>query len=115
MSFTCNTMGEVISAVLKIDTPEAATEFYAEYVADLQQNNGRSLEAAASIARSNIGWCFGEGMSEERKKMWKKVTGAKHPVLRRSSPSLEETVAAGVALVAKMRKKTARRNRYGGE
>ena len=74
------TIGDFVRAVLAIDNEDDAAEFYAGHVAHIQRTIDKgewnSSSTAEEGAKSNIGWCFGEGMSDERRAMWVKVCGA---------------------------------------
>lgn len=80
----------LINRVLSIDNATAAGAFFAEEVANARQEAAARpdlVEAARAfsdadpetIVRCNIGFCFGEGMSKERRAMWREVCGASHP------------------------------------
>lgn len=106
-SFNCKTMGDVIAAIFKIDNPEDAGQFYRGYVQDIRLNvppgPGLILDAE-KIAQSNIGWTFGEGMSQERIDMWVAATGASHPFFGTKLPTSEEAFKMGVAAGEKMKR-----------
>lgn len=89
------TIGEFISAIFSIEDETDAKALYDGYLDYLRQQAdiGGTPE---DIARSNIGWCFGEGMVPERIKMWVKVCGASHPVFGTTVPSLQEAFSEGV-------------------
>lgn len=88
------TVGAFVSAIMKINNPAEAQEFWDGYL-DYQTNAVPDRDAAA-VCRSNIGWCFGEGMSDERKQMWVQVCGAAHPIFGTMTPTPEEAFQAGV-------------------
>lgn len=90
-----HTIGDLISAVMAIDNEADAQEFYQSYVEWLDQQPDRT-QPARFVADANIGWCFGEGMSEERKAMWCKCTTATHPFFGRVNPSPQEALDAGM-------------------
>lgn len=105
------TVTGLISAVLKIDNPEDAIRFYEGYVEFLSFKIGShpatvedARTRAERIARSNIGWCFGEGMTEERMAMWATATGATHPVFGQGKLTLEEIFKRGVEMGEKWKK-----------
>lgn len=80
-----HTIGDFINAVLRIDNPETAKAFFDEYVAWIpthftDERVTKSPTGALDAARSNIGWCYGEGMKSERVAMWRQVTGSEHPI-----------------------------------
>ena len=101
-------MGEIIQEVLRIDTPEEARRFYQQYVDHIRKTQEVSRAISGTygtpeeVAQSNIGWCYGEGMSVLRKAMWYAVTGAEHPVFGLSSPTSEEAFQAGINLAKQM-------------
>jgi hypothetical protein len=85
MHFEGHTVGQFVRAVLAIETLDEARAFYGEYFAYLRAK-GYCDERAVTIARSNIGWCFGEGMTEVQVRMWHEVCGAEHPIFRDGRP-----------------------------
>lgn len=92
-----HTIGEFISAVFSVENAEDAKEFYdgyLEYLHKLPELEGDPER----IARSNIGWCFGEGMASEKIRMWNEVCGASHPVFGTGIPSAEEALKAGMKI-----------------
>src|SRR5579872_4453204 len=70
---------DLVGAVLAIDNPEEAQRFYRGYVHWLTRQPNLT-EPAERIADSNIGWCFGEGMTGERQLMWQEATSAADPI-----------------------------------
>ena len=68
------------SEVLAIDSPLEASRFFERYVALIERGHSPA-RPAQEIARHNIGYCFGEGMSKERRAMWREACGASHPYL----------------------------------
>ena len=104
-----HTIGEFIHAVMAIDNEEDALEFYSGHVAYIQRQidkgEWKSDATPMQAVQSNIGWCFGEGMSGERVSMWSKVCGASHPVFGTKAPTTgEEGLKLGMAMVEKMKK-----------
>jgi hypothetical protein len=93
-----HTISDFIGAVLDIAAEADARKFYNGYLEAARHDSGIEGEAAEKLARSNIGWCFGEGMSPERIEMWSRVCGAAHPVFGTKTPSPEEAFAAGLKL-----------------
>ncbi len=87
------TIGDFISAVMAIDNELDAEAFAADYESWSAKNHPKNN--ATEVMRSNIGWCFGEGMDKERQKMWVKVCGASHPVFGQATPTAEEAFEAG--------------------
>src|SRR5689334_18543821 len=88
-----HTIGEFVSAVCRIDNEADACQFADEYLAWLTEH--RAGFEPINVMRSNIGWCFGEGMSQERIQMWSKVCEASHPFFGRSLPSTDEALQMG--------------------
>lgn len=78
--FENHTMGDFVRAVLAIQDAGEARAFYDSYIVWLDARPDR-LTTVEGVARSNIGWCYGEGMTPEHIAMWKQATGAAHPVL----------------------------------
>lgn len=89
-----HTVGALISAVMEIDDEAEAQEFWRGYVDYI--TIAYPERPSEPVCRSNIGWCFGEGMSNERKEMWIKVSGASHPVFGQMKPTTEEAFQAGI-------------------
>lgn len=90
------TIGDLIGAVLSIHNEQQAREFYEGYKSWLNGQPGLD-NSAEHVARANIGWCFGEGMSESDMAMWRKV-GASHPIFgsMEKAPTATEAFEAGV-------------------
>ncbi len=74
-----HTIGQFIEAVMSISDPIEALLFYQGYLQWLETQD-TSEHPVEYVAKVNIGWCFGEGMSPRRVEMWSKVCGAYHPV-----------------------------------
>lgn len=97
-------MSVLISAVLGIKKEEDMKLFFEGYVMFLIKTYPeRPLKENERIARSNIGWCFGEGMNPHRKALWNKVTGAAHPIFGMSDPSPSEAFHLGCKLGERMK------------
>lgn len=92
------TIGDFVREVLAIHDVTKATAFFHEYVEHLRQVPGTSATDAEELARQNIGWVFGEGMSLETRRMWRTACGAYHPVLGTMDRQLtaEELLQAGM-------------------
>ena len=88
------TIGAFVSAVMKIENPSDAKDFWDGYL--IHQTAASPDLDARDTCRSNIGWCFGEGMANERKQMWIEVCGASHPVFGTMTPTPEEAFQAGL-------------------
>jgi len=92
------TIGEFVREVLAIDTPEKAKSFFEAHCAELAELFCETPKDATTAARCNIGWCFGEGMTKERRAMWREVCDAVHPFLGAMVEDLtaEEAIRAGI-------------------
>lgn len=95
-----HTIGDLVRAILAIDNDEDAARLYRGHVEDIQtqMDDGKweGQGSAVDAAKSNIGWCYGEGMAPERIEMWRRVTGAVHPVFGAQIPTdPAEMLAAG--------------------
>lgn len=95
-----HTIGDLVSAIMRIDNPTDARAFFESYVewmralpAD-QKSEGMTEE---QVAQANIGWCFGEGMPDDRRAMWRDVSNAAHPVFGSmvTRPTPEEAYESG--------------------
>lgn len=97
-----HTIGQFINAVFQISNEHDAARFYRGHVEWL---NGREdlNQSPETVAKANIGWCYGEGMAAERQEMWSRTTGAAHPVFGRSIPTPEEAfeIGRGLGLVGR--------------
>ena len=89
-----HSIGELIRAVFSIYTKEDALSFYEGYVKYLEKFP-ENKDKAGQIARSNIGWCFGEGMKPDLIRMWSEVCNASHPIFGRVMPTAEEAFSLG--------------------
>ena len=93
--------GALISAVMSIGDAEQATAFYEGYVEWTRDYQAAHPEVSQSpvteVVRSNIGWCFGEGMDPQRVEMWVTVCDARHPFFGVTKPTADEAFEAGVA------------------
>ena len=85
-----STIGDLVYAILAIDNEQDMSVFFADHVAEIkrqiQAGTWESDLDAIGGARANIGWCYGEGMKLERIAMWKRVTGASHPIFGDTLP-----------------------------
>lgn len=86
-------MGDCIRAILAIDNVADASKFYEGYVESIKRCPDRE-SLPEYVAKSNIGWCFGEGMSAEHIAMWTEVIG-------NVMPTPEEAFAMGVEAAKK--------------
>jgi hypothetical protein len=91
-----HTIGDFIRAVMAVTDEANAAKFYEGYLAYLEARPDRE-QPAEEVAKSNIGWCFGEGMKPEHRTMWQNVCNAEHPVFGARTPTPEEAFDAGVA------------------
>jgi hypothetical protein len=93
-----HTIGDLIRAVFAIETIDDARRFHAGYLAWLYTIPSESRYTREDVALANIGWCFGEGMSDERIRMWREACGAAHPVFgtMERRPTAQEAFKAGV-------------------
>jgi hypothetical protein len=92
-----HTIGDFIRAVLSIGNKEEAAEFYQDLLQYISRQKELS-DTPENIAKANIGWCFGEGMSEDRRAIWREVCGAAHPIfgsMKNMEVSPEEAFEAG--------------------
>jgi len=104
-----HTIGDLISAVMAIDNKTDAALFYRGYVEWLKNPppgvEKNEIDNPEQVAKSNIGWCFGEGMDDKMIEMWNKVTGASHPVFGSMTPTPEEAFQAGMKMGEESKKK----------
>ena len=93
--------GALISAVMSIGNAAQARAFYEGYVewtlAYQVAHSATKHLPVTEVVRSNIGWCFGEGMDPQRVEMWVTVCGARHPFFGVTKPTVDEAFEAGVA------------------
>jgi hypothetical protein len=85
-------------SIMEIHKEEDAKEFLAGYLPWLEAQADLDT-SALHVAQSNIGWFFGEGMSETDKAMWRNLIGASHPIFgaMKTNPTPQEAFDAGVA------------------
>ena len=95
------TIGAFISAVMEIEDETEAQEFWHGYIGYMTAYYPE--RPAEPVCRSNIGWCFGEGMSSNQRDMWIKVSGASHPIFGWMQQVL---IAAGIETGAALMKAT---------
>lgn len=97
------TIGDLIGSVLAIDGVEEAKEYFEHYCLWLA-NHPNEKHTPQEVARMNIGWCFGEGMTDAKRNMWVEVCGAAHPVFgtMATAPTAREAYEAGLAAGAKL-------------
>jgi hypothetical protein len=58
--------------ILAIADEEQARQFLHDYVSFLE-DEGEPHDIAVEIARSEVAWCFAEGMTREHRAMWERV------------------------------------------
>ncbi|KAB2898884.1 MAG: hypothetical protein F9K40_10900 [Kofleriaceae bacterium] len=58
--------------ILSIADEEQARRFLHDYVAFLE-GEGEPHDIAVEIARSEVAWCFAEGMTRQQRAMWERV------------------------------------------
>ena len=92
------TIGDFIDSVFSIKKKDEMKLFYEGSVYYLSVIKGKKPGEAEAITKSNIGWCFGEGMSGVMIHRWNEAVGASHPVFGKSIPSASGAFAAGVKL-----------------
>jgi len=90
-----HTIGDLINAVFTVETEDEARRFHASYLKYLDANPC-DRHTSAQAASANIGWCFGEGMSDKKIGMWVSACGAVHPVFGNCVPTVEAALIAGV-------------------
>ena len=90
------TIGALVHAVMAIHDEEIARAFYKGHV--LWLRNSYPQPDPEATVRSNIGWCFGEGMPSKDKAMWIRVCNASHPVFGQADITDEEAFRAGTTL-----------------
>lgn len=104
------TIGDFIYAVLAIEDEataktfyEGAVEYYKRFATDEHFDPG-------SVARQNIGYCFGAGMTQERIDMWVRVCQACSPYFGQRLPSPEVAVQIGQALGQQMKRRSEKKD-----
>lgn len=93
-----HTIGDFMRAVLAIENDDDARRFYRGCVHFHATHGVDAPYTPWSVTKANIGWCYGEGMSEERRTMWIRVCDASHPVFGQSMPSMGEAFEMGRTL-----------------
>lgn len=85
------TIGHLIRAIMGIHNPETAKSFRNDYIENLKSVPDLDRRGPVYVADANIGWCFGEGMSESDRSMWRTL-GASHPIFgaMKSDPTAHE-------------------------
>lgn len=98
------TIGQFIRAVLAIDNPADALRFYRGEIEHHAKDEELCKKySPPDAAKSNIGWCYGEGMITEHVQMWCDVCGASHPVFGKQIPDYAEAMNEGIAMGQKLR------------
>lgn len=86
-------------AVLSIQNSEQAVKFFRGCVQFfLRKNPHLGVARIEQIVRSDIGYCFGEGMPPAMRKMWHSTTGAVHPYFGTSDPDPLTAFVLGLKL-----------------
>lgn len=98
------TVGTLMAAIFSIHDAAHAHAFYEGYL-EWQRAHHADAGPPEDVCKSNIGWCFGEGMSAEDREMWSAVCDAAHPVFGTRVPTAQEAFAAGVTDGLKARKR----------
>ena len=97
---------DIWKAILRVKTTDVAKRFYTGFIVWLgkmqEREKVKSQMTAEAVAKDNIGWCYGEGMSPDQIRMWVEVCGAHHPVFGTKIPSAEEAYKLGLKYVEKM-------------
>jgi hypothetical protein len=73
------TIGNFIGAVLRVHDAVEARRFFETELAELRSKHPEVTKPEL-VLRSNIGWCFGEGMPVHERQMWAEICGAEHPL-----------------------------------
>lgn len=103
--FEKRTIGQIYHDMLRIDNSEEAKLYFDNYVLWLDRYPAlHPNDTSEKVAQSNLGWCFGEGMTEEQKWMWFRATGASHPVFGMHNPTAEEAFFMGIREGEKQKK-----------
>lgn len=77
-----HTILDFYDAVAAIHSSAEAALFFADYVAWIMTDSGKSQAEAEAVARGNIGWVFGEGLlTRDQCRMWNQTTSALHPIV----------------------------------
>lgn len=97
------TIGAFVRSVMEIHEDTEAQEFlrgYREWLRHVGEDENPGIPDGQAefdlLIASNIGWCFGEGMSYEDRQRWIRLVDARHPYFGRSVPSVQEAFEAGV-------------------
>lgn len=96
-----HTLGAFVHAVMAIHNEAVAKDFWQGYIQWM--GNTYPETDAQNVCRSNIGWCFGEGMPEKDRAMWIRVCDASHPVFGQAKVTPKQAFAAGLELGGKQR------------
>jgi hypothetical protein len=88
------TVGDTYDAIFSIDNEQDARAFYEGYVQHISEQPDLK-DDPVYVVQSNIGWMFGEGMSDEMRAMWIRVCDASHPVFGQTMPTIEQAFGMG--------------------
>jgi hypothetical protein len=106
-SFDQHCWDDIGSVVFSTKTAKEARSFYDGYVEWITNEKGSKSAAtvakAEQIARSNIGWFFGEGLAPKKIAMWTEACGASHPIFGTKMPGPEEAFKKGLEMGKKLR------------
>ena len=73
------TIGDLMNAIWSVESEGEMRPFFDGYVVYLQGRD--DCDNPEGVARSNIGWMFGEGMAQDRIELWVRTTQSSHPIL----------------------------------
>jgi hypothetical protein len=96
-------IGHLVNAIMAIHDLDSAREFRDSYIKSIEDDPRKQPGyTPQQLADANIGWCFGEGMSEEDRAMWRSF-GASHPVFgsMKENPTPEQALEAGMKAAQK--------------
>ena len=65
-------LSTINARILSIADEQQARRFLHDYVSFLE-DEGEPHDIAVEIARSEVAWCFAEGMTREHRAMWERV------------------------------------------
>ena len=103
-----HTVGQLISAIMRMKTALEIKEFGDGYRAYLEALPIEKRAAPVDeLLKQNIGWCFGEGMAPEIVRMWQEGLGAFHP-FDLAGKTQDEVLEAGMKYGAEMREREAK-------
>lgn len=84
---------------------QAMRRFYNRELAWLRKEHPE-IKDPVGVLRSNIGWCFGEGLPVATRKLWAEETGAEHlmagPEFAQRDFTFEELLRSGMKYAERM-------------